>query len=44
MQVGTVSGLEANITSLDAGLRMVGIPALDLWDLAIEVYHSSLTN
>ena len=35
---------EAKITSLDAGLRMVGIPALDLWDLAIEVYRSSLTN
>ena len=26
---------------LDAGLRMDGIPALDLWDLVIEVMHSS---
>ena len=23
------------------GLRMDGIPALDLWDLVIEVFHSS---
>ena len=27
--------------SLDAGLRMDGIPALDLWDLVIDVLHSS---
>ena len=27
--------------SLDAGLRMDGIPALDLLDLVIEVFHSS---
>ena len=26
--------------SLDAGSRMDGIPALDLWDLVIEVFHS----
>ena len=26
---------------LDAGLRMDGITALDLWDLVIEVFHSS---
>ena len=32
---------EAEIISLDAGLRMDGIPALDLWDLVIEVFHSS---
>ena len=31
---------EAKIISLDAGLRMDGIPALDLWDLVIEVCHS----
>ena len=31
---------EAALISLDAGLRMVGIPALDLWDLVIEVFHS----
>ena len=27
--------------SVDAGLRMDGIPALDLWDLVLEVFHSS---
>ena len=27
--------------SLGAGLRMDGIPALDLWDLVVEVLHSS---
>ena len=27
--------------SLDAGLRMDGIPAFDLRDLVIEVFHSS---
>ena len=32
---------EADIISLDASLRMDGIPALDLWDLVIEVFHSS---
>ena len=32
---------KAEIISLDAGLRMDGIPALDLWDLVIEVLHSS---
>ena len=32
---------EAEINSLDAGLRMDGIPALELWDLVIEVFHSS---
>ena len=32
---------EAEVISLDAGLRMDGIPALDLWDLVIEVFHSS---
>ena len=35
------SSTEAEIISLDAGLRMDGIPALDLWDLGIEVFHSS---
>ena len=29
------SSTEAEISSLDAGLRMDGIPALDLWDLVI---------
>ena len=32
---------EAEIISLDAGLRMDGISALDLWDLVVEVFHSS---
>ena len=31
------SSTETEIISLDAGLRMDGIPALDLWDLVIEV-------
>ena len=35
------SSAEAEIISLDAGLRMDGIPALDLWDFVIEVFHSS---
>ena len=34
------SSTESEIISLDAGLRMEGIPALDLWDLVIEVFHS----
>ena len=36
-----LSSMESEIISLDAGLRMDGIPALDLWDLVIEVLHSS---
>ena len=32
---------EAEIISLDTGLRKDGIPALDLWDFVIEVFHSS---
>ena len=35
------SSTEAEIISLDAGLRIDGIPALDLWDLVTEVFHSS---
>ena len=35
------SSTESEIISLDAGLRMDGIPALDLWDLNIEVLHSA---
>ena len=35
------SSTEAEIISLDAGLRMDGIPALDLWDLVIEMFHSA---
>ena len=32
---------DAGVISLDAGFRMDGIPALDLWDLVVEVFHSS---
>ena len=32
---------DAQVISLDAGLRMGGIPALDLWDSVIEVPHSA---
>ena len=32
---------ESQIISLDAGLRMVGIPALDLWDLIVTVFHGN---
>ena len=35
------SSIEAEIISLDACLRMDGIPALDLWDSVIEIYHST---
>ena len=35
------SSTEAEIISLDAGLSMDGIPAPTLWDLEIEVFHSS---
>ena len=34
------SSTEAEIISLDAGLRTDGFPALTLWDLVIEVFHS----
>ena len=34
------SSTEAEVVSLDAGLRMDGIPALDLWYSVIEVFHS----
>ena len=36
------SSTESVIISLDAGSRMDGIPALDLWNLVFEVLHSSL--
>ena len=35
------SSIESEVISLDAGLRMDGIPALDLWDLVVEILHSS---
>ena len=31
------SSTESEIISLDAGLRLHGIPALDLWDLIVAV-------
>ena len=37
----SLSSTEAEIISLDSGSLMNGIPALDLWDLVIEVFHSS---
>ena len=33
------SSTESEVTSLDDGLRMDGLLALDLWDLVIEVLH-----
>ena len=35
------SSTESEITSLDAGLRMDGPPALDLWHIAIEVLRTT---
>ena len=35
------SSTDSEVISLGAGLRMDGIPALDLWDVVIEVLHSS---
>ena len=35
------SSTESKIISLDAGLRLDGLPALDLWDVVIEVLRSS---
>ena len=35
------SSTEQEIISLDAGLRMDGIPALDLWDLIVTVLHGN---
>ena len=35
------SSTEHQIVSPDAGLRMDGIPTLDLWDLVIDVLHSN---
>ena len=32
---------ESEIISLDAGLRMDGVPALDLWDLIVTVLHGN---
>ena len=35
------SSTESEIISLDAGLRMDGVPALDLWDLIVTVLHGN---
>ena len=35
------SSTESEIISLDAGLRMDGLLALDFWDMVIEVLRSS---
>ena len=35
---------ESEIMSLDAGLRMDGLPALDLWDIVIDVLCSTQGN
>ena len=37
----SVSHTESEIISLDAGLRMDWLPALDLWDMVIEVLRST---
>ena len=36
------SSTESEIISLDAGLRMDGIPALDLWDLIVFVLGNTI--
>ena len=36
------SSTESEIISLDAGLRLDGIPALDLWDLIVSVLGNTL--
>ena len=38
------SSTEPEIISLDAGLRLDGIPALDLWDLIVAVLGSTNQN
>ena len=35
------SSTESEIISLDAGLRLDGIPALDFWDLIVTVFHGN---
>ena len=36
------SSTESEIISLDAGLRLDGIPALDLWDLIVSVLGNTI--
>ena len=37
----SLSSTEEQTISLDAGLRMDGLPALDMWDVVIEALRSS---
>ena len=36
------SSTESEIISLDAGLRLGGLPALDLWDLIVSVLGNTI--
>ena len=36
------SSTESEVVSFHAARRLDGLPALDLWDLVVEVLHSSL--
>ena len=36
------SSTESEIISLDAGLRLDGIPALDIWDLNVSVFGNPI--
>ena len=38
------SSTESEIISLDAGLRLDGIPTLDLWDLIVSVLGNTTQN
>ena len=38
------SSKESEIISLDAGLRLDGVPALDLWDLIVAVLGNTTQN
>ena len=38
------SSTEADIISIDAGLRLDGIPALDVWDLTVAVLGNTNQN
>ena len=37
---GSYSSTESEIISVDAGLRLDGLPALELWDLSVSVFGS----
>ena len=41
VQETNFSSTESEIISLDAGLKLDGIPALDLWYLIVEVLHGN---